>query len=145
MTGYGLNEHRPDHHSQETYKAQSGILHSTYRLDHITFAIHQLVLHPLATMYLQLAALLVGPALALPATVPNTHSFQVKQVPSGKVYVSGPIQLAKTYGKYAHVGAVVPSDVKAAAAAAQSGSVAANPEDVSYNSDLLTFKIGHER
>jgi hypothetical protein len=85
-------------------------------------------------MYLQLAALLVGPALALPATVPNTHSFQVKQVPSGKVYVSGPIQLAKTYGKYAHVGAVVPADVKAAAAAAQSGSVAANPEDVRCSS-----------
>lgn len=85
-------------------------------------------------MHFQLAALLVGPALA--ATIPNTKSFQIKQVPAGKAVVSGPIQLAKTYGKFAHTGAVVPADVKAAAAAAQQGSVAANPEEVRYDSTL---------
>lgn len=81
-------------------------------------------------MYFQLAALLVGPSLALPATFGNTKSFAIKQVPAGKTFVSGPVQLAKTYGKYAHTGAVIPADVKAAAAAAQQGSVAANPEQV---------------
>ena len=82
-------------------------------------------------MYALLAALLVAPSLALPATFGGTKSFAIKQVPAGKTFVSGPIQLAKTYGKYAHAGAVVPSDVKAAAAAAaQQGSVAANPEQV---------------
>jgi hypothetical protein len=43
-----LNERRPDYGSQETYKAQSGVVYSTYRFNHITFAIHQLVLHPLS-------------------------------------------------------------------------------------------------
>jgi hypothetical protein len=86
----------------------------------------------LPIMYSLLAALLVAPSLALPATFGGTKSFAIKQVPAGKTFVSGPIQLAKTYGKYAHAGAVVPSDVKAAAAAAaaQQGSVAANPEQV---------------
>lgn len=81
-------------------------------------------------LYSLIASLLVAPSLALPATLPNTHSFVVKQVPAGKTFVSGPQQLAKTYGKYAHAGAVVPADVKAAAAAVQQGSVAANPEQV---------------
>ena len=86
-------------------------------------------------MYLQLAALLVGPSLAMPAAFGNTKSFQIKQVPAGQTLVSGPIQLAKTYGKYSHIGAVAPADVKAAAASAQSGSVAANPEQ--YDSEYL--------
>jgi hypothetical protein len=86
-------------------------------------------------MYLQLVASLVAasaaPALALPATTPNTKSaFVVNQEPAGQVLMSGPIQLAKVYGKYAHTGAVAPADVKAAAAAAQSGSVSANPQQV---------------
>lgn len=79
-------------------------------------------------MYFLTAALLVAPVLSLPASIGN--SFQVKQVPSGKTLASGPIQLNKAYGKYARLGAVAPSDVKAAAAAAQSGSVTANPEQV---------------
>lgn len=143
MTGCGLNEHEPDLWPPETYKVQKECLfNSPVQSQHISYT-SACTSISLAAMYLQLAALLIGPALALPATVPNTHSFQIKQVPSGKVFVSGPIQLAKTYGKYAHTGAVVPADVKAAAAAAQSGSVAANPEDVRYNSDLSTFKRGH--
>lgn len=86
-------------------------------------------------MYLQLVASLVAasaaPALALPATTPNTKSsFVVNQEPAGQVLLSGPIQLAKTYGKYANAGAIAPPDVKAAAAAAQSGSVSANPQQV---------------
>lgn len=86
-------------------------------------------------MYLQLVASLVAasaaPAFALPATTPNTKTaFVVNQEPAGQVLMSGPIQLAKTYGKYAHTGAVAPADVKAAAAAAQSGSVSANPQQV---------------
>ena len=81
-------------------------------------------------LYSLIASLLVAPSLALPATFPGTHSFVVKQVPAGQTFVSGPLQLAKTYGKYAHTGAVAPADVKAAAAAVQQGSVAANPEQV---------------
>jgi hypothetical protein len=81
-------------------------------------------------LYSLIASLLVAPSLALPATFPGTHSFVVKQVP-------GPLQLAKTYGKYAHTGAVAPADVKAAAAAVQQGSVAANPEQVRCGSLYL--------
>jgi hypothetical protein len=93
-------------------------------------------------MYLQLAASLVAasavPAFALPATTPNTKSaFVVNQEPAGQVLMSGPIQLAKVYGKYAHTGAVAPADVKAAAAAAQSGSVSANPQQVCQLAILL--------
>jgi hypothetical protein len=97
-----------------------------------------------SAMYLQLVASLVAasaaPAFALPATTPNTKSaFVVNQEPAGQVLMSGPIQLAKVYGKYAHTGAVAPADVKAAAAAAQSGSVSANPQQVCQ---LATF---HQR
>ena len=86
-------------------------------------------------MYLQLAASLVAasavPAFALPATTPNTKSaFVVNQEPAGQVLISVPIQLSKFYGNYAHTFAVAPADVKAAAAAVQQGSVAANPEQV---------------
>jgi hypothetical protein len=88
-------------------------------------------------LYSLIASLLVAPSLALPATFPGTHSFVVKQVPAGKTFVSGPQQLAKTYGKYAHVGAVAPADVKAAAAAVQQGSVAANPEQVRCGSPWI--------
>jgi hypothetical protein len=93
-------------------------------------------------MFLQLAVSLVAasavPAFALPATTPNTKSaFVVNQEPAGQVLMSGPIQLAKVYGKYAHTGAVAPADVKAAAAAAQSGSVSANPQQVCQIAMLL--------
>jgi hypothetical protein len=87
-----------------------------------------------------LVAASAAPAFALPATTPNTKSaFVVNQEPAGQVRLNGPIQLAKTYGKYAHTGAVTPPDVKAAAAAAQSGSVSANPQQVRR---LATF---HQR
>ena len=96
-------------------------------------------------LYSLIASLLVAPSLALPATVPNTHSFVVKQVPAGKTFVSGPQQLAKTYGKYAHIGAVAPADVKAAAAAVQQGSVAANPEQVRCGSLWIDITMRNTR
>lgn len=74
-----------------------------------------------------------GLSLAAPAELVGRSTFQVAQVPKGMVRKNGPIQMHKTYDKYAHVGAVAPAAVKAAAAA-QQGSVAANPEqfDQSY-------------
>lgn len=72
-------------------------------------------------------------ALAAPAELVGRSTFQVAQVPAGKVRKNGPLQMRKTFEKYAKVGAVAPPAVKAAAAA-QQGSVAANPEqlDQSY-------------
>ncbi|KJY01113.1 Aspartic protease pep1 like protein [Zymoseptoria brevis] len=73
--------------------------------------------------------------MAGPAGFPGTKTFQVAQVPAGQVLKSGPIQMAKTYGKYSKHGAKAPADVsRAAAAATQSGSVKASPEqfDQSY-------------
>jgi hypothetical protein len=93
-------------------------------------------------MYSLIAALLVAPSLALPATFGGAKSFAIKQVDAGKTFVSGPLQLAKTYGKYAHAGAVVPADVKAAAAAVQQGSVAANPEQVRCDIEPLAMQPG---
>ncbi|CAK1361884.1 Aspartic protease PEP1 [Cercospora beticola] len=66
--------------------------------------------------------------LAAPAEVPNRKSFRITQVPRGQVYKNGPYQMMKTYGKYAAHGAVAPSFVKDAAAAVQSGSVEADPQ-----------------
>ncbi|EME47325.1 hypothetical protein DOTSEDRAFT_69301 [Dothistroma septosporum NZE10] len=79
------------------------------------------------------SAALVASALAAPAELVGRSTFQVAQVPAGKVVKNGPISMHKTYQKYAKFGAVAPADVKAAAAA-QQGSVAANPEqyDQSY-------------
>ena len=92
-------------------------------------------------LYSLIASLLVAPSLALPATTfTGPKSFVIKQVPAGQVFVSGPQQLAKTYGKYAHTGAVAPADVKAAAAAVQQGSVAANPEQVRHDGLRLTLQ-----
>ena len=73
-------------------------------------------------------------ALAAPANIVGRSTFSVDQVASGKVLKSGPLQMMQTYEKYAKVGAVAPSDVQAAAAAVQSGSVTATPEqyDESY-------------
>ncbi|TKA71063.1 hypothetical protein B0A55_07231 [Friedmanniomyces simplex] len=72
--------------------------------------------------------------LAAPAQLKSRSTFQIEQVAAGKVFKSGPVAMMKTYNKYARVGAVAPSAVVDAAAAAQSGEVAANPEqyDESY-------------
>lgn len=67
--------------------------------------------------------------LAAPAAeVANRKSFQITQVPRGKVFKNGAQQMMKAYNKYAKVGAVAPDHVQAAAAAVQSGSVTAAPE-----------------
>lgn len=58
-------------------------------------------------------------------------AFTVPQVEAGVVVKSAPaISMLKTYAKYSSAGAVAPAAVKAAAAAAQSGTVAASPESV---------------
>lgn len=69
-------------------------------------------------------------SLAAPAAeVVGRKTFQVAQVAHGTVRKNGPIQMMKAYEKYARVGAQAPASVvQAAAAASQSGSVAANPE-----------------
>ncbi|KAK4506051.1 hypothetical protein PRZ48_004016 [Zasmidium cellare] len=70
-------------------------------------------------------------SIAAPAAdVVGRKTFQVAQVAHGTVRKNGPIQMLKTYEKYAKVGAQAPpSVVQAARAAQQSGSVAANPEE----------------
>ena len=77
-----------------------------------------------------------GLSYAAPHEIESRSTFSVKQVAAGKVLKSGPLAMMKTYEKYAKVGAVAPSAVvkAAAAAAVQSGTVAANPEqyDQSY-------------
>lgn len=73
--------------------------------------------------------------IAAPAAeLMGRSTFQLEQVSAGKVFKSGPVAMMKTYNKYANVGAVAPADVVSAAAAVQSGSVTANPEqyDESY-------------
>jgi len=73
-------------------------------------------------------------SLAAPHELVGRSTFQVKQVATGKIFKSGPLAMMRTYNKYAKVGAVAPSQVVHAAAAASSGSVSANPEqyDQSY-------------
>lgn len=87
--------------------------------------------------FLTSAALVASASLSLaaPAELVSRTTFQIDQVAAGKTFKSGPQQLIKAYNKYAKVGAQAPADVvNAAAAAVQSGSVAANPEqyDESY-------------
>lgn len=84
--------------------------------------------------YLLTSAALVATTLAAPANIVGRNAFELKQVEHGKFYKNGPLQLLSAYEKYAHAGAVAPSDVKAAAAAQQTGEVAANPEqyDAAY-------------
>lgn len=89
--------------------------------------------------HLLTSAALVATALAAPANIVGRAAFELKQVEHGKVYKNGPLQLLSAYDKYARVGAVAPSEVKAAAAAAQqTGEVAANPEqyDAAYLSPV---------
>lgn len=86
-------------------------------------------------MHHQIAASLLvasaGLSIAAPAADINKKTFQLQQVQAGQNYLSGPLSLDHAYGKYARLGAVAPADVKAAAAAAaQSGSVSANPQQV---------------
>lgn len=75
-----------------------------------------------------------GLAMAAPADIASRKTFELKQVEGPKLFKSGPVAMMKTYNKYAKIGAVAPAHVVSAAAAVQSGSVAANPEqyDASY-------------
>ena len=77
-------------------------------------------------------------ASAAPAKGQGRHAFEIKQVDAGQVRrTPGPIAKLKTYQKYASAGAQAPAVVikAAAAAAVQTGSVAASPE--SYDSSYL--------
>ncbi|KAK5132526.1 hypothetical protein LTR08_008910 [Meristemomyces frigidus] len=76
-----------------------------------------------------------GLAYAVPHELVGRSTFSVKQVAAGKVLKSGPLAMMKTYNKYAKIGAVAPANVVSAAAAVQSGQVAANPE--SYDESYL--------
>ena len=79
-------------------------------------------------MYTFLTTALVASAtlsLAAPANIKPRGTFEVKQVAHGQKLKNGPMQVVGTYKKF---GAEAPSDVKAAAAAQQSGEVAAVPE-----------------
>jgi len=86
--------------------------------------------------FLTSAALVASATLSMaaPAELVGRSTFQVKQVATGKTYLNGPLAMLKTYNKYAKVGAQAPTEVLAAAAAAQSGQVTATPEqyDESY-------------
>ena len=86
--------------------------------------------------YLLTSAALVATTLAAPANIMGRSAFELIQVEHGKFYKNGPMQLLSTYEKYSRAGAVAPADVKAAAAAQQTGDVAANPEQ--YDSAYLS-------
>lgn len=82
------------------------------------------------------SAALVASVMAAPAELVGRSTFEIKQVNTGKVLrPAGPVAMMKTYNKYAKAGAQAPAVVAAAAAALQSGSVAANPEQ--YDSSYL--------
>ena len=81
--------------------------------------------------YFLTSAALVATAslsLAAPANLLRRNGFEVQQVAGPKYFMNGPMQMLSTYNKFAHVGAKAPSEVIAAAAAAQSGEVTASPE-----------------
>ncbi|PSK46114.1 aspartic protease SNP2 [Elsinoe australis] len=84
-------------------------------------------------------AALVGLSMAAPAEVAGKKAFSVEQVAAGPRKALHPAQsMLNTYAKYGKLDAA-PAEVKAAAAAAaQSGTVPANPEDndVSYLSPV---------
>lgn len=68
-------------------------------------------------------------SLAAPAAIIGRTTFEVNQIAHGTYFKNGPQQMKQTYEKFARVGAVAPSNVLAAAAAAQqTGSVAADPQ-----------------
>lgn len=78
-----------------------------------------------------LAATLAGFATASPVEVRGANTFSVQQVSVGPKVVPAPaIALMNAYAKFAKAGAVAPSSVVAAAAAAsQTGQVTATPQD----------------
>ena len=81
--------------------------------------------------YFLISAALVAFAslsFAAPANVVPRSTFEIKQVAGPKYFKNGPLQMMKTYNKYARVGAQAPSDVIIAAAAAQTGQVTADPQ-----------------
>ena len=67
-------------------------------------------------------------SFAAPSHIAGRSTFEVKQVAHGMVRKNGPQQMMKTYNKFAKAGASPPYDVLQAAAAAQSGSVGADPQ-----------------
>lgn len=73
--------------------------------------------------FLTSAALVASASLSLaaPANVLRRSTFEVKQVAYGTVRRNGPLNMMDTYNKFAKVGAVAPSEVVIAAAAAQTG------------------------
>lgn len=81
-------------------------------------------------------AALVGLSMAAPAEVAGKKAFSVEQVAAGPRKALHPAQsMLNTYAKYGKLDAA-PAEVKAAAAAAaQSGTVPANPED----NDVVRF------
>lgn len=85
---------------------------------------------------LMTGAALVAFAVAAPTEIMGRATIQIDQVATGQTLLSGPIAMMKAYNKYAATGASAPADVvNAAAAAVQSGSVTATPEQ--YDSSYL--------
>lgn len=86
-------------------------------------------MHSLITAAALVATASLSLAAPAPAPAQVSSKFEVQQVQVGTIRKNGPLQMAKTYKKFAHVGAVAPPDVvRAAEAAGQTGTVAANPE-----------------
>ena len=75
--------------------------------------------------FLTSAALVASASLSLAAPAHHANirrsTFEIQQVAYGKVRRNGPINMLDTYKKFANVGAVAPSEVVIAAAAAQTG------------------------
>ncbi|EKG12524.1 Peptidase A1, partial [Macrophomina phaseolina MS6] len=89
-----------------------------------------------------LAALMSSVTLASPVdmrSLEKRDTFSFNQVLRGTVRKNGPIQMAKVYNKYK---GTAPSDVKAAAAAAATGTVAATPEDEYDSLYLCPVTVG---
>lgn len=88
--------------------------------------------------FITTAALVASASLSLaaPAQIAGRSAFEVKQVAAGQIFKNGPMQMKKTYEKFANVGAVAPSEVLAAAAAQQSGEAPADPQQ--YDQAYLT-------
>ena len=81
--------------------------------------------------FLTSAALVAYASLSLAAPAhlkPYGSTFEITQVAGPKYFKNGPLQMMKTYNKYARFGAKAPSEVLAAAAAQQSGEVEADPQ-----------------
>lgn len=76
------------------------------------------------------AALVATASLSLAAPAPKIGrtTFQIDQIAGPKFFKNGPVQMMETFNKFAYLGAKAPSNVISAAAAAQSGSVTASPE-----------------